>query len=55
MAIVGLQFENMEVNENARELEVCIVVHTPETDCPITFPFEVNIFTTSDTAGKTLA
>ena len=33
-------------------MKVCVVVSTPAVECPISFSFDVRIFTVLDTAGS---
>lgn len=49
---MGLEIEECVVDEGVGEIIVCVVVSSPQLDCPILFPFDVNLFTTPGTAGK---
>ena len=49
--MVGLELEECEIDENVGEMDVCLFVFTPELDCPILFPFEMNFYTTPGTAS----
>ena len=51
MARVGLEREECRIDEDVGEIAVCVVVFSPQLDCPILFSFDVDIFTTPDTAG----
>ena len=51
-AVIGLALDERVVDEDVGELEVCVVVVSPQLDCPIVFPFQLSIFTASGTAGK---
>ena len=52
MAVVGLELEECVVDEGVGDMAVCVVVFSPQDDCSILFPFIVNVFTNSDTAGN---
>ena len=53
VAVVGLERTFYSVSEDVGVVEVCAIVHVPDDsfDCPIMFPFEVNLSTDDDTAG----
>ena len=40
------------VDEGVGDMAACVVVFSPQDDCSILFPFVVNVFTSSDTAGN---
>ena len=54
MAVVGLERTFYNVSEDVGVVELCAVVYTPDDsfDCPIMFPFEVNLSTEDESAGK---
>ena len=45
-------FESLvySVYEDDEEVEICVTVYSPTTDCPIAFPFEVVFEANADTA-----
>ena len=51
MAVVGLEMTFYQVSEDVGVVEVCAIVIQPVNDCPIAFPFEVQLFTSDNTAG----
>ena len=51
-AVVGLEWTFYQVSENAGVVEMCAIVYSPTIDCPITFPFNVSLSTSVDSAGK---
>ena len=52
VAVVGLERTLYMVSETAGAVEVCAVVREPiMEDCPISFPFEVMLSTSDDTAS----
>ena len=54
VAVVGLERTRYMVTETIGLVEVCAIVHEPTEQmelCPISFPFDVVISTTDDTAG----
>ena len=54
MAVVGLEETFYNVSENIGVVEVCVVVHQPVSGCPISFPFNVSLYTLDGTAGNRL-
>ena len=42
------------VSENVGIVEVCAVVFSPNTTCPINFDFDVRLATENGTAGKSV-
>ena len=50
MAVVGLEQIFFRVSENVGLVELCAYVSSPDVDCPIKFPFEVNLSTRNGTA-----
>ena len=51
-AVVGLEETFYQVSETDGVVMVCVVIYEPDIDCPIKFPFDVNLFTTDGSAGK---
>ena len=53
-AVVGLEKTFYQVSENVGVVEVCAIVYGPNGNiaCPITFPFNVRLSTTNDSAGN---
>ena len=51
MAVVGLEQTFYSTPEDGGAVEVCVVVHLPNIDCPIKFPFTVLLFTRDFSAG----
>ena len=52
VAVVGLEKTVYVVSETVGMVEVCVVVHQPNTEpCPISFPFEVVLSTINGTAS----
>ena len=51
VAVVGLEQTLYRVSENVGLVELCVNVSFPITDCPIAFPFQVNLTTHSGTAS----
>ena len=51
-ASLGLQHEVYEVLESEGRVEVCVVVPSPISDCPIAVPFTVIITAVEDSARK---
>ncbi|CAI8036548.1 hypothetical protein GBAR_LOCUS20478 [Geodia barretti] len=49
-AVVGLERLVYSVYEDDEEVEICVTVYSPTTDCPIAFPFEVVFEANPDTA-----
>ena len=52
MAIVGLEESFYQVSENMGVVEVCTVVNSTGTSCPIDYSFEVDLSTKDGSAGK---
>ena len=50
VAVVGLEQTFFRVSENVSLVELCANVSSPVVDCPIKFPFEVNLSTRDGTA-----
>ena len=50
-ARVGLEQVFYHVTENISFVELCAVVYEPVIDCPIEFPFAVQLSTIDNTAG----
>ena len=51
-AVVGLEQTFFRVEENVGFIEVCVNVSFPDIECPIEFPFQVELSTVDGTAGK---
>ena len=51
MAVVGLEQIFYSTPEDEGSVDVCVVVHMPDIDCPIKFPFTVLLFTRDFSAG----
>ena len=51
---MGLEKTLYRVMEDVGVVEVCAIVYSPNIDCPIAFPFDVNISTSDNTAGNIL-
>ena len=51
-AVVGLDPTLFDVSENVSHVQLCAVVSEPDITCPIKFPFEVELSTSDETAGK---
>ena len=51
-ARVGLEQTFFIVTEGVNVIEVCAVVFEPDIECPIKFPFNVELVTADGTAGK---
>ena len=51
MAVVGLEQTFYYISEDGGAVEVCVVVHLPDIDCPIQFPFIVLLSTRDFSAG----
>ena len=45
MAVVDLEESLYQVTEGQNEVELCIVLSSPNINCPVTFSFEVQLFT----------
>ena len=50
-AVVGLERINQSVSEDVGVVEVCVVVTSPDIQCPIEFPFNVSLSTADGGAG----
>ena len=48
---MGLERTIYSVFEDVGVVEVCAIVYSPTIDCPITFPFDVSLTTSDNTAG----
>ena len=53
-ARVGLEQIFYNVAENIGFVDLCAVVYEPVIDCPIEFPFAVQLSTIDNTAGMTV-
>ena len=42
------------MTEGVGVVEVCVSVFEPDVECPIKFPFNVQLFTADGTAGKVI-
>ena len=49
--MVDLERTYYQVLEDVGEVEVCAIVYSPKIDCPIAFPFDVNVTTNDSSAG----
>ena len=52
VAVVGLEQTFYSTPEDGGSVEVCVVVHFPDIDCLIQFPFTVLLSTTDFSAGN---
>ena len=54
VAVVGLEETFLSVGENVSTVELCAIIYMPNgtVNCPIAFPFNVNLSTSDVTAGK---
>ena len=52
MALVSLEETFYQVSEGDGVVEVCATVTSPAIDCPIEFPFEVELHPVDGTACK---
>ena len=51
-AVVGLEEIFYRVSEDVGVVKVCVIVYEPDDDeCPISYPFDVLLSTSNDTAG----
>ena len=50
VAVVGLEPTFFRVSEGVGVVELCASVLSPDVECPIKFPFEVNLSTRNGTA-----
>ena len=53
VAVVGLEMTFYNVSEDVGVVEVCAIVISPNTSCPISFPFDVRLSTRDRSAGTT--
>ena len=54
VTVVGLELTEFSVDEGVGTVEICAIVRQPAgLDCPIDFPFDVELFTEDRTAGIT--
>ena len=51
-AVVSLEQTLYSVTEGDEDVEVCVIVSSPNNDCPIDFPFNIDFSTSDDSAGK---
>ena len=51
-AVIGFERTFITVSEGVGVVELCAVVISPEAACPIDFPFEIDLSTDDNTAGK---
>ena len=51
-ARVGLEQTFFRENEDVGGIELCAVVFEPDIECPIKFPFDVQLYTADGSAGK---
>ena len=51
-AVVGFNKTSLRVEEEAAEVEVCVKVYSPSSDCPVNFSFTVRLNTRDGTAGE---
>ena len=49
--MVGLEKTIYSVSENVGLVETCVIVYSPNINCPIAFPFDVGLSTSDNTAG----
>ena len=52
MAVVGLERTLYQVSEDVGVVEVCAIVFSPSSPCPIAFPFNVSLSTDDGSAGN---
>ena len=52
VAVVGVEHTSMSVLETDGVVELCVIVSSPDINCPISFPFEVRLSTSNATAGN---
>ena len=50
---MGLERTLYTVEETVGLVQVCAVVFEPDTDCPVSFPFDVRLITDDGSAGTT--
>ena len=51
-AVVGLEDTSLTLSEDAGVIEICAAISSPDTLCPVEYPFEIMLETLSGTAGK---
>ena len=51
VAVVGLERTIYRVSEDVGVVELCAIVFSPSSPCPISFPFSVILSTDNDSAG----
>ena len=49
---VGLEQTFFREMENVGVIELCVIVFEPDLECPIKFPFQVQLYTIERSAGK---
>ena len=54
VASVGPELIHFHELESVGLVMLCVSVLSPDIDCPITFPFEINLSTYGGTAGETI-
>ena len=52
MAVVRLDRTLYQVSRDVDVVEVCAIVYSPMSDCPIEFPFDVTLTTLDGSGGK---
>ena len=50
-AVVGLERTSYQTAEGVGVVEVCVIVYSPSQECPIAFPFIINLSTGDHNAG----
>ena len=50
--MVGLERTFYQVSESVGVVEVCAIVYSPVIECPIQWPFDVQLTTFDGSAGK---
>ena len=50
-AVVGLEPTFRRVREDVDRVQLCAIVSSPVIDCPIAFPFDVQLSTRNGSAG----
>ena len=51
-AVVGVERTEKSVSEDVGVVEVCVVVTSPDINCPVEFPFNIGVSTVDGSAGK---
>ena len=51
-ADVGFEMTSLVVYEDQLKINVCVIISRPNIDCPVAFPFDLNIIATDGTAGR---